>query len=332
MDELVSIIIPVYQVEPYLERCVRSVLAQTYQNLEILLIDDGSPDHCGEICDRFAQSDPRVTVYHLENSGTSAARNFGIAHCHGAYVAFIDADDYIAPDYIRYLRGLLTESHGDIACCCYEKTDQDTTAYGLNPAFPSRQVLTGKEACKALFGDLYDVLVPVWGKLFQREIVENWPFPVGRRYEDEAVICKYFYSAGKVAVGNACLYAYYENSGSFMHTREACFNEDQIWALRHRAEFFMEKNEPELAKLAWNMLIQHCLYETIHFHGRYDSVLKELWDLKELPPRTKLELRLYHLSPRIYKSCFKIKRMVTKPHTYYRESKDDYDKHTHQRQ
>lgn len=307
MGALVSLIIPVYKVEAYLERCVRSVLAQTYQNLEIILVDDGSPDRCGEICDRFAQEDPRVKVFHKANSGVSSARNYGVAHSHGAFVSFIDADDYVAPNYVEYLFDLLMKYHADIVCCCMDQTTENTSAYGINHSIPNEQLLKGKEACQALFGNLYDILVTVWGKLYKREIVQKYPFPIGRRYEDEAIVCKYYYTADRVAVGNQCLYAYYQNPGSFMHAKKHCFNEDYIWALRHRAEFFGEQNEPELAKAAWNMLVQHCLYESVHYHGRYDSVLKELSNVKELPPKTWLELKLYNLSPQIYKMCFEVK-------------------------
>ena len=307
MGALVSLIIPVYKVEAYLERCVRSVLAQTYQNLEIILVDDGSPDRCGEICDRFAQEDPRVKVFHKANSGVSSARNYGVAHSHGAFVSFIDADDYVAPNYVEYLFDLLMKYHADIVCCCMDQTTENTSAYGINHSIPNEQLLKGKEACQALFGNLYDILVTVWGKLYKRELVQKYPFPIGRRYEDEAIVCKYYYAADRVAVGNQRLYAYYQNPDSFMHARGDSFNEDLIWALRHRAEFFREQNEPELEKAAWNMLVQHCLYESVHYHGRYDSVLKELSNVKELPPKTWLELKLYNLSPQIYKMCFEVK-------------------------
>lgn len=312
MDELVSLIIPVYQVEPYLDRCIRSIIAQTYQNLEIILVDDGSPDRCGEICDRFAQEDPRVRVYHNANGGVSCARNYGVAHAHGVFVSFVDADDYVAPNYVEYLINLLMRYHADISCCCMVKTTENTSVYGTSPSIPSEQLLTGKEACQALFGDLYDILVIVCGKLYKREIIRKYPFPIGRRYEDEAIVCNYYYAADRVAVGNQCLYAYYQNPGSFMHARKNCFNEDLIWALRRRAEFFREQNEPELEKAAWNMLVQHCLYESVHYHGRYDSVLKELSNLRVLPTKTWLELKLYNLSPKIYKTCFRIKNVLIK--------------------
>ena len=258
MGALVSLIIPVYKVEAYLERCVRSVLAQTYQNLEIILVDDGSPDRCGEICDRFAQEDPRVRVYHKANGGLSDARNCGVEHAHGAFISFIDSDDYVAPNYVEYLFDLLMKYRADISCCCMVKTTENTPpAYGASLSIPYDQLLTGKEACRALLGNLYDVLVTVWGKLYKREIVQKYPFPIGRRYEDEAIVCKYYYTADRVAVGNQCLYAYYQNPGSFMHAKKHCFNEDYIWALRHRAEFLENKMSRNLQRrhgICWSSI------------------------------------------------------------------------------
>lgn len=312
MDELISIIIPVYRVEAYLERCIRSVIAQSYQNLEIILVDDGSPDRCGEICNRFAQDDSRVKVYHKANGGLSDARNYGITKSQGVFISFIDSDDYVASNYVEYLYDILMKYDADISCCCMEKTFCNTFSYGLNQSIPKEILLTGKEACRELFGNLYDVLVTATGKLYKSEIVRKNPFPVGRKHEDEAMTCQYYYTADRVTVGNQCLYAYYQNPSSIMHTRESCFNEDYIWALRHRAEFFIEQNEPELSKLAWNMLVQHCLYESVHYGGKYDQVLRNLSNVRELPPRTWIELKLYNISPRFYNICFEIKNKLLK--------------------
>ena len=116
MNELVSVVVPVYKVEPYLERCIRSIIGQTYENLEIILVDDGSPDQCGAICDRFAQEDTRIKVYHKPNGGLSDARNYGVNRASGTYIAFIDSDDYISPHYIEYLYQLMVKYDADVSC------------------------------------------------------------------------------------------------------------------------------------------------------------------------------------------------------------------------
>lgn len=306
MDALISLIIPVYKVEAYLERCVRSVLAQTYQNLEIILVDDGSPDRCGEICERFAQQDARIRLFHKANGGLSDARNFGVERAHGKYIAFIDSDDYVAPNYIEYLFGLLEKYDADISCCCMVQTSEDRTVYCTNDTLPNEQPLTGKEACRGLFGNLYMVLVTACGKLYKSEIVKRTPFPVGKKHEDEATTCKYYYAANKVVVGNQCLYAYYQNPNSITHTNRDSINYDAIWSLRHRAEFFEKQGEKLLAQLAWDCFFYYCLYDSVHHQGRCDYFLKGFIDGKKLRRRAHFELKLYNLSPQVFQSYLKM--------------------------
>lgn len=310
MNELVSVVVPVYKVEPYLERCIRSIIAQTYDNLEIILVDDGSPDRCGAICDRFAQDDPRIKVYHKTNGGLSDARNYGVERANGKYLAFVDADDYISPHYIVYLYDLLVKYDADISCCCMDKTTTEVSVFSTNPAIPQERLLTGKEACRELFGSLYDVLVTAWGKLYKSEIVKRYPFPVGRKREDEAITCKYYYAANRVAVGNRCLYAYYQNPNSIMHNQPTSINTDLIWAFGHRAEFFEEQGEVRLAKASWDRLFYYCIYDSLENKGRCDQFLQNLARRKKLSIRTRFELELYTISPQVF---IKYLRMIIYP-------------------
>ena len=306
MNELVSVIIPIYKVEPYLERCINSVMMQTYNNLEIILVDDGSPDRCGDICEQFAQRDSRIRVYHKTNGGLSDARNYGVERSHGTYITFIDADDYIAPDYVEYLFGLVMKYDADISCCCMIRTTENTVSYGTNNAIQQEQLLTGKEACQELFGSLYYVLVTAWGKLYKSEIVKKYPFPFGRKHEDEATTCKYFYAANKVIVGNHCLYAYYQNPNSIMHTISDSTNFDAIWTQEHRAMFFEEQNEKCLAQAAWDQLFYYCLHDSIVNQGRSNPFLRTLEKKKKLSRRTQFELHLFSMSPWIFDKYLKI--------------------------
>lgn len=306
MNDLISIIIPVYKVEPYLERCIHSVLMQTYHNLEIILVDDGSPDQCGDICERFAQEDYRIKVYHKTNGGLSDARNYGVERSHGAYIAFVDSDDYVAPDYVEYLLDLLVQYDADISCCCMVKTTESTVTYGTNNLIPQVHLLTGKEACWELFGSLYDVLITAWGKLYKSEIVKRYSFPVGRKHEDEATTCKYYYTANRVVVGNRCLYAYYQNVDGIMHTLGNSINKDLIWALEHRAEFFEEQNEKYLAQVSWDKLFYYCLYDSINNQGRCRQFLRDYEREKKLSRRAQTELKLYNISPWIFDKYLKM--------------------------
>ena len=130
MSELISIIVPVYKVEAYLPRCVDSILAQTYKNLDIILVDDGSPDNSGKICDAYAEKDSRITVIHQANGGLSDARNAGIAVAKGAYLTFLDSDDWVPKEYIAYLYDLLKETGSAISLCNFLKTTNRGVANG----------------------------------------------------------------------------------------------------------------------------------------------------------------------------------------------------------
>ena len=303
---LVSIIIPMYKVELYLERCIHSVMVQTYHNLEIILVDDGSPDRCGEICEFFAQKDSRIKVYHKINGGLSDARNYGIERSHGTYITFIDSDDYVAANYVEYLLDLLMRYNADISCCCMINTAKDTVTYGTNNKIPQEQLLTGKEACRELLGSLYHVMVTAWGKLYKSKIVKNYSFPVGRKHEDEAITCKYYYAANKVVVGNHCLYGYFQNSNSIMHSNSASLYVDAIWTQEHRAKFFEEHNENNLAQAAWDKLFYYCLYDSIDNQGRCNQFLKNLAKEKKLSRRTQFELNLFNMSPWVFDKYLKI--------------------------
>lgn len=306
MDELISVIIPIYNVELYLERCIQSVLMQTYHNLEIILVDDGSTDLCGDICESFAKKDSRITVYHKKNGGLSDARNYGVERSHGTYITFIDADDYIAPDYVEYLFTLLIQFHADISCCCMTRTTENAVSYDINREIPKIQLLKGKVACRELMGSLYGVLVTACGKIYKSEIVKKYPFPIGRKHEDEATTCKYYYGANEVVIGNRCLYIYYQNPNSIMHSIQKTLNDDSIWAQRHRAEFFEECNENSLAQVAWDKLFYYCLYDSINNGGRCNNILRSLSKQRKLSWRTQFELVLFTISPWIFDKYLKM--------------------------
>lgn len=238
MDELISVIVPVYNVENYVEQCLQSIIAQTYKNIEIVVVDDGSTDSSGEICDLLAETDSRIAVYHKSNGGISAARNDGVDKSNGEYIAFIDSDDIIAPTYLEYLYKLLTDNDADISCCSFIKTsDRETELETIS--YDDIVVMTGREACYALLTPEYATqLVVVWGKLFRSSIVLDERFPVGRKQEDVAITYKYYYKAKTVAIGSCKLYLYYKNANGIMANSAKGRNADSIYALNGRIQFF----------------------------------------------------------------------------------------------
>ena len=221
---LISVIVPIYQVEAYLEECIDSILNQTYRQLEIILIDDGSPDRCGEICDRYARQDHRIKVIHQPNAGLSAARNAGMDNATGEYISFIDSDDYIAPQYYeKMLEGFKQYPDAPIiACLFYQDKDGQITRLSPNwhtiqPVFHSS--LTFCEDC--LLGKM---TVAVWNKLFRAELMKDIRFRVGRIFEDSlfmhdlSPILKQY--PGDVVVIPHYLYYYRIRQGSICHGDE----------------------------------------------------------------------------------------------------------------
>ncbi|MBR2835194.1 MAG: glycosyltransferase family 2 protein [Coriobacteriales bacterium] len=169
---LISVIVPIYNVEVYLDRCIESICGQTYQNLEIILVDDGSPDNCPAICDAWAERDSRITVIRQENKGVSAARNAGLCAMKGEYFGFIDSDDYILPRYFEHLYGLVVDYNADMALSKFLMIDEN------GAAVPSELLRTrinagiyrGKDILEEIF------LIYVWGKLYRSEVCQNTGF------------------------------------------------------------------------------------------------------------------------------------------------------------
>lgn len=210
---LVTVVVPVYNVKEYLAPSVESLLGQDYPNLEILLVDDGSTDGSGALCDQYAARDPRVRVLHQENQGQAAARNHGVAQARGEYTAFIDSDDYVAPNYISYMEEMMEKTGSQIGIC----TLSECQPGGEWQPVMSRQVKV-MNAQQALETMLYqkDFTTSPCCKLYPTSWLRETPFPQGRIYEDLATIYKLLARAQKVVYGPSVLYCYIQTKGSTM--------------------------------------------------------------------------------------------------------------------
>lgn len=211
---MISIVVPVYKVEKYLDKCVQSILAQTYKNFELILVDDGSPDNCPQMCDEYAEKDTRIRVIHKENGGLSDARNSGTSIANGEWVTYIDSDDYVADDYLEVLVTLIEKYNAEIAV-----VGIDVFYEGETPKTQKKieeYLYTSDEALeKMLYQDTLDtsacaILLPI-------DIAKKNPFPYGKYHEDEFVTYKYYTSVNKVAVTTKKLYFYLQRKGSIMH-------------------------------------------------------------------------------------------------------------------
>lgn len=211
----ISVIVPVYNVEPYLRKCLDSIVNQTYRNLEIILVDDGSPDNCGAVCDEYAASDSRIKVIHKENGGVSSARNAGLAAATGEWIGWVDADDWIEPDMYGYMLDKVREYSADIAVCSrFEQYRGQCVFRG----WEREQGLDTECALELLLKN--DAMQNfLWDKLWRRELFDGVVFPEGRTFEDIAVMHRLFMRARRVACLPEAKYFYLQHSGSIVDNK-----------------------------------------------------------------------------------------------------------------
>lgn len=236
-----SIIVPVYNVENYLQRCIDSICKQTYSCLEIILIDDGSPDQCGNICDKNSLLDDRILVIHKENGGLSSARNAGLDIASGKYIAFVDADDTIHPRFIEILVGLCEQYECDIAQCDFLTVANESLKLPLN----SQQPLifySGKQAVSEMCIGRDDVKFSVaWNKIYKKTLFKEIRYPLGMIHEDEFVSYQIIWKAKKMVITNQYLYYYLQRTGSIMGSKYSVKRLDGLIAYRERLDFLKQK-------------------------------------------------------------------------------------------
>ena len=255
--DLISVIVPVYKVENYLDKCVQSIVDQTYRNLQIILVDDGSPDNCGAMCDAWAAKDRRIRVIHKENGGLSDARNAGMAVADGKYMGFIDSDDYIAPDMYQRLLEQLTADGSDIAACGVEMIyEDDTPRRMLTP--DGCHVLDNSQAMEAIIRESL-LKQPVWYKLYKTKLIRDIPFAVGKCHEDVFWSWQAVARAKKVSIFDTPCYFYLQRSGSIMGQQFSEKRLDSIEAKCIRQDF-LEQHYPLLAGTALCSLYFSCMY------------------------------------------------------------------------
>ncbi|RTZ18816.1 glycosyltransferase, partial [Streptococcus pneumoniae] len=218
MEDLISIVVPVYNVEKYLKKSIESILNQTYQNIEILLVDDGSTDSSGKICESFSKVDPRIRVFHKENGGLSDARNFGIEQMKGQYVAFIDSDDYISKDYVWKLYSSIKNNDSEVSICSFLLVDEKGEKIKDELLDSGKICLTGQQILeKVLTADGYRYVV-AWNKLYRSTLFEKLKFKKGMLYEDEFLNYPLFWDCKRVSIVEEPLYLYVQRKGSIVQS------------------------------------------------------------------------------------------------------------------
>lgn len=256
----ISVIVPVYNVESYLSACLESLINQTYQQLEIILINDGSTDNCPKICDSYASKDSKIVVIHQKNVGLSGARNTGLRHATGDLISFMDSDDLLSLDYYQKLSDILLENKADIVECAYAKFETENDITKINQSsYKSAEIYKTEKALELLMNEYIKQMV--WNKLYRKEVIKNILFPVGKINEDEYWSYKIFGNAKKIIKIHDILYFYRQQPESIMGKDYSLKRLDGLDALEERIQY-MQMNFPELENLA---IKKYCLGAIFHF-------------------------------------------------------------------
>lgn len=251
----ISVVVPVYKVEQYLEKCLTTLTGQTYPNLQILLVEDGSPDGSGAICDAWAAKDSRIQVFHQANQGGGAARNTALDMAKGELLAFVDSDDYLHPEFYEKLYALIAQG-ADIAECGYVEAVGDCAQLGQGSQDPIWN--TRQEAMTAHIRDTHYRQL-IWNKLYRREVAAGIRFPVGTKIDDEYYTYQLLGNAGKLARIDWAGYAYRQNPGSVMHQGFSLKRVQCLEAKQQRLNY-LSRRMPELVEEAKEDMVMTCLF------------------------------------------------------------------------
>lgn len=312
MSDKISIIVPVYNVEKYLPRCIDSILAQTYKNIEVILVDDGSPDKCGAICDEYAKKDKCIKVIHKKNGGLSDARNAGINAAMGEYIGFVDSDDYIVPDMYEKLYNAIVKTNSDIAISNFLYVDEMGNEIGQNNNLPIYDdVLSGRQILgEKMVEDKFWYWVVAWNKLYKKSIFDDIRYPIGKIHEDEFIIHSIYAKVDQVACVPDALIYYVQRSDSIMGRKSSIKNFDAVEALFGRAKYYLRENyDNECAYYALRTGIEHVWDLYIEYKGNesfqqkytqlvntYRSIAKSM-SLRGLSMKHRVNLMLNYISP-----------------------------------
>lgn len=316
-NNLISVIVPVYNVELYLKKCINTLLQQTYRKLDILLVDDGSTDDSGVICEAFANLDSRVRVFHKENGGLSDARNYGIERARGKYITFIDSDDYIELDYVEYLYKLLVKGKCLMSLAAHNVVLENGDIIHNKKVHKKNENLSKRECIKKmLYHDLIDT--SAWGKLYSIELFDDIRYPKGKLFEDIGTTYKFFMKCDEVACGYESKYNYIIRKNSIVNSK---FSKGKLDLIEMTDEMAadVEKAYPDLSTAVMRRRIYarfSTLNQMLNVHELKDireEMIKfiflnqnAIYGNSNAPKRDKIAIFLLHLGFPIYKEAWKL--------------------------
>lgn len=305
MDK-VSIVVPIYKVESYLENCIKSLINQTYQNIEIILVDDGSPDKCPLICDSWKKKDKRIKVIHKQNGGLSDARNCGIDNASGNYICFVDSDDYVERTYVEYLLTANKQNKTNIAQCGIKNVDENgkllsSIGYDLDT------VISGKKMILQQFTGHDIENTVVWNRLYGINLFKKLRFPFGKNHEDEYITYKLLYNESRISIIDSTLYCYRQTNNSIMRSTFNLKRLDVLDGLKERINYFKKKKEEALYYLSISRYLSciRFLYSNIKrfFPNEKEKLLYLLHEYKEYYQESK-KYKKYSINVRIKNTFF----------------------------
>ena len=312
----ISVVIPVYKAEKTLERCVGSVLAQTFTDYEIILVDDGSPDRCGEICDAYAREHDCITVIHKENGGVADARNVGIdyavTHSDSEWIAFIDSDDWIHPRCLEALLSAAETTGARLSACGHEKTA------GEDPVVNESNLHPTIYESESFYCDHFADTVIVWGKLYQKSAFDRIRFPKGKIHEDVFVFHLLLFQYDRIAYIEEPLYAYYDNPGGIMSSAWHPGRMARFEAFSQQIEFFDKNGFTRAKKVAVSQYPIYCCIDidAAKKNPEYVSEVKQLRRLlrrhlsryKDQFPRSEKQYEWYY--EYAYPKMYRLKKSI----------------------
>lgn len=317
LNPLITVVVPIYKVEKYLKECVDSIIGQSYSNLEIILVDDGSPDECGTICDEYKQKDRRITVIHQENKGLSDARNSAIDIAQGKYITFVDSDDFISENMIECLYQQMQLNHADIAVSSQESFYEDGSTE--SNSHKNQIFIYTKE--KALDCFLFnDYLTPcVCGKLYRIDLWDNVRCPKGKLFEDQYTTYKLIDLCEKIVFVTVPMYHYRKRSGSIGHSSFNKRTYDLYDAIHEEYNFIVNKYAYAcpciaVARITWELVFVNMMIVAKHYDTKVIKDVKafaqknfvEVWKCNYISTIRKGQISLFVFSYSLYKKFYLI--------------------------
>lgn len=316
-----SIVVPVYNVEKYLKRCIESLIAQTFNDYEIILVDDGSTDKSGEICDKFSKLYEKITVIHKENGGLSSARNAGIDIATGEYIGFVDSDDWIEPDMYDNLYNVAEKYRLDMALCGVELDFEDGSSK-IYYSIENFKILNKEEALRDIFvNSLF--FEEAWNKIYRRHIFDTIRYPDGKIHEDTYIICKILDKCNKIGYIPNISYHYFQRSDSIMGNLKKIPSIDRIYSVYVVLRYLM--NYKDIYKDSFYNLISAPLKNIDYIINSnsidakmylkelkkfYKNYLKDIFYNNNIPLSTKIIILIILLPNKLLKFCYKILRRL----------------------